>query len=89
MVHIAEYSDLTILSGEYTDDVIFVTHGCPELTRSEYVEGSGDLEEFHIGDYHELHLTMQNVHNIESINPMPENSEEFAYFSEVVNLFTR
>jgi hypothetical protein len=58
---VAKYTDLQITSGIYPYDVVYVMHGCPELKRSEYAKDSGDLESFNVGDYHELHLTKQNI----------------------------
>ncbi len=85
---VAEYSDLTVLSGEYTDTVIFVAHGCPTLSRKEYAEGSGDLESFEVGDYHELYLTTQNIRNIEYIFGA-ESLKKPLYFCRVVNLYSK
>ena len=64
---VAEYSDLKIVNGKYPYDTIYVIHGCPELARSEYAKGSGTLTSFRVGDYHVLHLTLQNVYQIETI----------------------
>jgi hypothetical protein len=64
---IAEYTDLRIIHGPYFRDTIYVVHGCPELDRSEYAEGSGTLSSFQLGDYHILHLTSQNVYDIGTI----------------------
>jgi len=66
---LAEYTNLKILKGQYSKDTIYVVHGCPELTRSEYAKGSGTLESFQVGDYHLLHLTLQNVYDIGTIVP--------------------
>jgi len=57
---VAEYTDLTITNGQYLGDKIYVVHGCPELSRNEYAEDSGNLAALQIGDYHVLRLTLQN-----------------------------
>lgn len=64
---VAEYSDLKILEGKSSEDTIYVIHGCPELKRSEYAKDSGTLESFQTGDYHLLHLTLQNIYHVEAI----------------------
>ena len=85
---VAEYTDLRVISGTYPYDTVYVMHGCPELTRRQYAQGSGDLESFNVGDYHELHLTKENVyHTMEHSNgPYPKDR---LYFSRVVNLHTK
>ncbi len=82
---VAEYTDLIILSGVYYSDTIFAIHGCAELARSEYFKGSGNVESFNVGDYHELHLTKQNVYGI-GVWPVgtPEGS---TYFCKIVNYY--
>jgi hypothetical protein len=85
---VAEYTDLTVLRGTYPYETIFVTHGCPELKRSEYAEGSGDLEVFRTGDYHELHLTQQNVYDVSTYPTDLKDLSEGLYFSSVVNLYS-
>jgi len=65
---VAEYTDLSITNGQYLRDKIYVVHGCPELSRNEYAEGSGNLAAFQIGDYHVLHLTLQNETEIGMID---------------------
>lgn len=65
---IAEYTNLKILNGKYSEDKIYVVHGCPELARNEYADNSGSLISFHEGDYHILHLTSQNIFRIEIVN---------------------
>jgi hypothetical protein len=83
---VAEYTDLQIISGTYPYDVVYVIHGCPELKRSEYAQGSGDLESFNVGDYHELHLTRENVyHTMDHSNEL--YMKDRLYFSKVVNLY--
>jgi hypothetical protein len=66
---VAEYTDLRITSGQYLKDKVYVVHGCPELSRNEYAEGSGNLASFEIGAYHVLHLTLQNEIQIGVIDP--------------------
>lgn len=61
---IAEYTDLKILSGKYSKDSIYVVHGCPEMKRSEFVQNSGSLDVFHVGNYHILHLTLKNIYKV-------------------------
>jgi len=86
---VAEYSDLTVLSGTYAHDVVFVIHGCPELRRSEYAAGSGDLESFRVGEYHELHLTSQNVNKVEIYPGDIKPTEGLLYFCKTVNLYKK
>jgi hypothetical protein len=84
---IAEYTDLTILSGSYAYDTVLVIHGCPELKRGDYAEGSGDLEAFVARDYHELHLTQDNVYGI---GLHPTSDQKLAgrlYYSQEVNFY--
>jgi hypothetical protein len=83
---VAEYTDLQVISGTYPYDVVYVIHGCPEIKRNEYAQGSGNLESFTVGDYHELHLTKENAyHTMDHSNgPYPK---DHLYFSRVVNLY--
>ena len=53
---VATYTDLEIVEGEYQHRSVEIIHGCPELSREDYAEGSGDLREFRAGDYHRLTL---------------------------------
>lgn len=84
---VAEYTDLTVLSGTYTAPTIFVVQGCPEMPRNQYAEGSGDLEIFRGGDYHELHLTQQNLSGV-AVQPgnlaVPAGG---LYFCQTVNRY--
>lgn len=50
------YSDLTVIAGSYRRTTVRVIHGCPDLPRSDYAPGSGDVDEFRIGDHHRLTL---------------------------------
>jgi len=65
---VAEYTNLKILNGQYFKDTIYVVHGCPEIPRNNYANGSGNLAFFQVGDYHILHLTSENVFTIEIID---------------------
>ena len=53
---VAEYRDLEVIEGRYSARKVFVIHGCPEIPRTSYAQDAGDVEEFRIGDYHELTL---------------------------------
>ncbi len=85
---VAEYTDLQVISGKYPYDVVYVIHGCPELKRSEYAQGSGDLESFNVGDYHELHLTKGNVYHTMDYSDEPYPKDRL-YFCRVVNLYKK
>ncbi len=85
---VAEYTDLQVINGTYPYNVIYVIHGCPELKRSEYAKGSGDLESFNVGDYHELHLTKENVYQTMKLLNDPHPSDQL-YFCREVNLYKK
>jgi hypothetical protein len=78
---IAEYTDIRVLKGKYSQQKVYVIHGCTEIKRTNYVKGSGNLESFQIGDYHKLNLTLQNIYRIESVNfnkfPLIINKEKY------------
>lgn len=46
---VAEYTDLTVVSGTYSHDAIYVVHGCAFDYK----------EHFEVGEYYELRLTLQ------------------------------
>jgi len=64
---VAEYTDLEVVEGDFSQDTIYVIHGCPEMSRNTYAANSGDLEKIEIGARHLLHLAKENVYKIESI----------------------
>jgi len=83
---IAKYTDLQVINGTYPYDTVYVIHGCPKSKRSDYSPGSGNLESFKVGDYHELHLTKENVYHTMDYPNAPYPKDRL-YFSRVVNLY--
>jgi len=61
------YTDVTTLSGGFSEEEVVVVHGCTELTREEYIKGSGSLKEFKKGDYHKITISRDNIYDIEHI----------------------
>jgi hypothetical protein len=59
------YGDVVVLSGSLESEEVVVIHGCPEIPRPEYAEGSGDLKAFRIGDRHRMVLTRRNVYGVD------------------------
>jgi len=88
---IAKYSGIRIIQGTFDSQVIYVIHGCPELRRSEFAKGSGNLEAFHVGDYHRLELSKINIYKIGSIFDADstgniEHPDSLTYYSGTVDL---
>jgi hypothetical protein len=88
---LAEYDSVRVVQGVYNAKSIFVIHGCPELSRSEYAKESGSLQVFRIGDYHRLELVIQNIHKVECVidsdttGKIP-HPDSLTYFAKTVDL---
>ncbi len=86
---VAEYSVVTVQSGTYSEKTIHVVHGCPEIMRGEYIEGSGSLVSFQINDYHMLELTKQNVYDVTVYPGETEFSVDSIYFCKKVDPYNQ
>jgi hypothetical protein len=64
---VAEYTDIQVIVGKYSKDKVYVVHGCPELSRSEFSASAGSLETLDIGAYHHLELLSNNFYGLELI----------------------
>ena len=68
---LAEYRDLRILRGRYSESRIYVVHDCIELPRESYTEKGIYFKKFTEGDYHKMLLSKKNTIRVESV----ENGE--------------
>jgi len=53
---VMKYKVITVHSGSYEDEFIYVVHGAPELARCIYFKYCGNLKEFEVGSVHTLRL---------------------------------
>jgi hypothetical protein len=90
---LSEYDDIKVIQGLYNSKSIFVIHGCPEISRTEYAKESGNLQSFRIGDYHRLELVKNNIYKVGSIIDSDTtgkivHADSLTYFAKTVDLNT-
>jgi len=88
---LSEYDNIRLIQGVYNAKSIFVIHGCPEISRTEYAKGSGNLQSFRIGDYHRLELVKKNIYKVGIIIDSDTtgkivHSDSLTYFAKTVDL---